>query len=117
MRFLDGLALTALLGLSLALLTASMPALDLALFLMPAFVVAILSDAVLNFYSGGFGVLLGQFGTSVLGLSEAAIGLIAIPSALSAAVVSILEGRLIPKYTNRAVMIVGLFIQRPSPAP
>jgi MFS transporter, DHA2 family, multidrug resistance protein len=94
-----------------------MPALDLALFLMPAFVVAILSDAVLNFYSGGFGVLLGQFGTSVLGLSEAAIGLIAIPSALSAAVVSILEGRLIPKYTNRAVMIVGLFIQRPSPAP
>jgi hypothetical protein len=50
-------------------------------------------------------------------LSEAAIGLIAIPSALSAAVVSILEGRLIPKYTNRAVMIVGLFIQRPSPAP
>jgi MFS transporter, DHA2 family, multidrug resistance protein len=93
------------------------PALDLALFLLPTFVVAILADAVLNFYSGGFGVLLGQFGTSVLGLSEAAIGLIAIPSALSAAVVSILEGRLIPKYTNRAVMIVGLFIQRPSPAP
>ena len=48
------------------------PALDLALFLLPAFVVAILADAVLNFYSGGFGVLLGQFGTGVLGLSEAA---------------------------------------------
>jgi MFS transporter, DHA2 family, multidrug resistance protein len=46
----------------------------------------------------------------VLGLSEAAIGLIAIPSALAAAVVSILAGRLIPKYTNRVVMIVGLFI-------
>jgi DHA2 family multidrug resistance protein-like MFS transporter len=86
------------------------PALDLALFLVPAFVVAILADAVLNFYSGGFGVLLGQFGTSVLGLSEAAIGLIAIPSALAAAVVSILAGRLIPKYTNRVVMIVGLLI-------
>jgi MFS transporter, DHA2 family, multidrug resistance protein len=86
------------------------PALDLALFLMPAFVVAILADAVLNFYSGGFGVLLGQFGTGVLGLSEAAIGLIAIPSALAGAVVSILAGRLSPKYTNRVVMIVGLLI-------
>jgi MFS transporter, DHA2 family, multidrug resistance protein len=86
------------------------PALDLALFLLPAFVVAILADAVLNFYSGGFGVLLGQFGTGVLELSEAAIGLIAIPSALAAAVVSILTGRLIPRYTNRVVMIVGLLI-------
>jgi MFS transporter, DHA2 family, multidrug resistance protein len=86
------------------------PALDLALFLMPAFVVAILADAVLNFYSGGFGVLLGQFGTGVLELSEAATGLIMIPSALAGAVGSILAGRLIPKYTNRVVMIVGLFI-------
>jgi MFS family permease len=86
------------------------PALDLALFLLPAFVVAILADAVLNFYSGGFGVLLGQFGTGVLGLSEAATGLIMLPSALAGAVGSILAGRLIPKYTNRVVMIVGLFI-------
>src|ERR671913_406446 len=86
------------------------PALDLALFLLPAFVVAILADAVLNFYSGGFGVLLGQFGTGVLGLSEAATGLIMIPSALFGALGSVLAGRLIPKYTNRLVMIVGLFI-------
>jgi MFS transporter, DHA2 family, multidrug resistance protein len=86
------------------------PALDLALFLLPAFVVAILADAVLNFYSGGFGVLLGQFGTGVLGLSEAATGLIMLPSALAGAVGSILAGRLIPKYTNRVVMIVGLLI-------
>src|SRR5215208_5229316 len=86
------------------------PALDLALFLVPAFVVAILADAVLNFYSGGFGVLLGQFGTGVLGLSEAATGLIMIPSALAGAVGSILAGHLIPKYTNRVVMIVGLLI-------
>ena len=69
-----------------------------------------MADAVLNFYSGGFGVLLGQFGTGVPGLSEAGIGLIAIPSALAAAVVSILTGRLIPRYTNRLVMIVGLLI-------
>ena len=86
------------------------PALDLALFLLPAFVVAILADAVLNFYSGGFGVLLGQFGTGVLGLSEAATGLIMLPSALAGAVGSILAGYLIPKYTNRFVMIVGLLI-------
>ena len=86
------------------------PALDLALFLMPAFVVAILADAVLNFYSGGFGVLLGQFGTDVLELAEAATGLIMIPSALAGAVGSILAGRLISKYTNRVVMIVGLLI-------
>src|SRR5829696_5888003 len=86
------------------------PALDLALFLLPSFVVAILADAVLNFYSGGFGVLLGQFGTSVLGLSEAATGLIMLPSALAGAVGSILAGRLIPKYTNRVVMNVGLLI-------
>src|SRR3954451_23047285 len=86
------------------------PALDLALFLLPAFVVAILADAVLNFYSGGFGVLLGQFGTGVLGLSESATVLIMIPSAFAGAVGSIVAGRLIPKYTNRVVMIVGLLI-------
>jgi DHA2 family multidrug resistance protein-like MFS transporter len=86
------------------------PALDLALFLLPTFVIAILADAVLNFYSGGFGVLLGQFGTSVLGLSESATGLIMIPSAFAGAVGSIVAGRLIPKYTNRVVMIVGLLI-------
>ncbi len=86
------------------------PALDLALFLVPTFVVALLADAVLNFYAGGFGVLLGQFGTGVLGLSEAAIGLIMIPGALFGALGSILAGRLIPKYTNRLVTIVGLLI-------
>jgi MFS transporter, DHA2 family, multidrug resistance protein len=86
------------------------PALDLRLFLVPAFSIALLADAAFNFYSGGFGVLLGQFGTSVLGLSAAAIGLIMIPSAISGAVGSILAGRLIPKYTHRLVMIVGLFI-------
>src|ERR687897_2155315 len=82
----------------------------LGLFLVPPFVRALLADAVLNFYSGGFGVLLGQFGTGVLELSEAATGLIMLPSALAGAVGSILAGRLIPKYTNRVVMIVGLFI-------
>jgi MFS family permease len=86
------------------------PALDLALFLVPAFVVALLADATFNFYNGGFGVLLGQFGTSVLGLLEAAIGVIILPSALFGALGSLLAGRLIPKYTNRLVMIVGLFI-------
>ena len=86
------------------------PALDLTLFLLPAFVVALLADATFNFYNGGFGVLLGQFGTSVLGLSEAAIGLLILPSALFGALGSLLAGRLIPKYTNRLVMIVGLLI-------
>src|SRR5215213_6513009 len=86
------------------------PALDLALFLVPAFVIAVLGDAVLNFYSGGFGVLLGQFGTGVLGLSEAAIGLIMIPGALFGAIGSIVAGHLIPKFTSRVIMIVGLFI-------
>ena len=46
----------------------------------------------------------------MLELSEAAIGLIMLPRALAGAVVSILAGRLIPKYTNRLVMIVGLLI-------
>jgi len=86
------------------------PALDLALFLVPAFVIAVLGDAVLNFYSGGFGVLLGQFGTGVLELSEAAIGLIMIPGALFGAIGSIVAGHLIPKFTSRVIMIVGLFI-------
>ena len=86
------------------------PALDLAVFLVPAFVIAVLGDAVLNFYSGGFGVLLGQFGTGVLELSEAAIGLIMIPGALFGAIGSIVAGHLIPKFTSRVIMIVGLFI-------
>jgi MFS transporter, DHA2 family, multidrug resistance protein len=65
---------------------------------------------VFNFYNGGFAVLLGQFGTSVLGLSEAAIGLIIVPSALVGALGSILAGRLIPKYDNRFVGMAGLLI-------
>src|SRR5215210_5542514 len=81
-----------------------------ALFLVPAFVVAVLGNMVFNFYNGGFAVLLGQFGTSVLGLSEAAIGLIIVPSALVGALGSILAGRLIPKYTNRFVGMAGLLI-------
>jgi MFS transporter, DHA2 family, multidrug resistance protein len=86
------------------------PALDLTLFLVPAFVVAVLGNMVFNFYNGGFAVLLGQFGTSVLGLSEAAIGVIILPSALFGALGSILAGRLIPKYTNRFVGMAGLLI-------
>jgi hypothetical protein len=93
------------------------PALELTLFLVPAFVVAILADAVLNFYSGSFGVLLGQFGTSVLGFSEAATGLIMIPSALFGAVGSILAGRLIPKYTHRVVMIGAYSSSLLAPSP
>src|SRR5215207_1838465 len=80
------------------------------LFLVPAFVVAVLGNMVFNFYNGGFAVLLGQFGTSVLGLSEAAIGVIILPSALFGALGSILAGRLIPKYTNRFVGMAGLLI-------
>ncbi len=78
--------------------------------LLSAFAVAQLADAVLNFYIGGFGVLLGQFGTSALGLSEATISLIMVSGALSAAVDSMLAGRLIPKYIDRLVMIVSLLI-------
>src|SRR5215218_8353387 len=36
------------------------PALDLALFLVPAFVIAVLGNMVFNFYNGGFAVLLGS---------------------------------------------------------
>src|ERR671912_1371079 len=42
------------------------PALDLALFLVPAFVVAVLGNVVVNLYNCGVGGLPGQFGTSVL---------------------------------------------------
>jgi MFS transporter, DHA2 family, multidrug resistance protein len=86
------------------------PALDLALFLVPTFVIAVLGNVVFNFYNGGFAVLLGQFGTSVLGLSEAAIGVIILPSALFGALGSLLAGLLIPKYTNRLVGMAGLLI-------
>src|ERR1044072_6150374 len=48
------------------------PAMELSLFLVPAFSIALLADAAFNFYTGGFGVLLGQSGTSGLGLSAAA---------------------------------------------
>src|SRR5215218_10176884 len=65
---------------------------------------------VFNFYNGGFAVLLGQFGTSVLGLSEAAIGVIIVPSALFGALGSLLAGLLIPKYTHRFVGMAGLLI-------
>ena len=86
------------------------PALDLSLFGQPAFVVACLATVTYDFLVGGYGVVLGQFGTAVLGLSGAAIGLFYLPGTLIAAAASVLAGLLIQKYTARLVLICGLLI-------
>jgi MFS family permease len=86
------------------------PALDLALFREPAFVVAALATVTYEFLAGGYGVVLGQFGTAVLGLSAAAIGLFYLPGTIIATTASILAGYLIPKYTARLVLIWSLLI-------
>jgi MFS family permease len=90
------------------------PALDLTLFRQPAFVVAGLGAATFAFLSGGYGVVLGQFGTAVLGLSAAAIGFFYLPGTLTIAAASIFAGHLIPKYTARLVLIWGLLISAAS---
>jgi MFS family permease len=90
------------------------PALDLSIFGQPAFVVAVLATLTYDFLVGGYGVVLGQFGTAVLGLSEAAIGLFYLPGTLIAAAASVLAGQLIHKYTARLILIWGLLISAAS---
>jgi MFS family permease len=86
------------------------PALDLSLFRQPAFVVGVLAAAALGFLAGGYSVVLGQFGTAVLGLSAVAIGLFFLPGTLIATTASILAGYLIQKFNARLVLIWGMLI-------
>ena len=90
------------------------PALDLTLFRQPAFVVGVLAAAVFAFLAGGYSVVLGQFGTAVLGLSAAAIGLFYLPGTLIFVTVSILAGYLIPKFSARLVIVWGLLVSAAS---
>lgn len=55
------------------------PALDLALFARPGFVVAVLAVLTISFLCAGFSVVLGQFGGTILGLSAQSIGLVYLP--------------------------------------
>ncbi|MBX7433017.1 MFS transporter [Mycobacterium sp. Y57] len=84
------------------------PALDLALFARPGFVVAVLSVLTFNFLCSGFSVVLGQFGGIILGLSATTIGLVYLPGTVLLAGVSILAGHLVTKYSARPVLITGL---------
>jgi MFS family permease len=84
------------------------PALDLALFARPVFVVALLAVLSIGFLCGGFSVVLGQFGGIILGLSAQSIGLLYLPGTVLLAGVSILAGHLVAKYTARPVLITGL---------
>ncbi|GAB89194.1 MFS transporter [Gordonia rhizosphera] len=86
------------------------PALELALFARPAFVVALLAVLTVGFLCGGFSVVLGQFGGLVLGLSAKTIGLVYLPGTVLLATVSILAGHLVAKYTARPVLISGLVV-------
>jgi MFS family permease len=90
------------------------PALDLTLFGHPAFVVGALAAAAFGFLAGGYSLVLGQFGTAVLGLSAVAIGLFYLPGTLIFATTSILAGHLIPKYSARLVLVCGLLISAAS---
>lgn len=86
------------------------PALDLALFARPGFVVALLTVLTIGFLCGGFSLVLGQFGGVILGLSAQSIGLVYLPGTVLLAGVSILAGHLVAKYTARPVLIGGLLV-------
>jgi MFS-type transporter involved in bile tolerance (Atg22 family) len=72
--------------------------------------VGVLAAAALGFLAGGYSVVLGQFGTAVLGLSAVAIGLFYLPGTLIATTASILAGYLIQKFSARLVLIWGMLI-------
>ncbi len=90
------------------------PALELALFGRPQFVLALSAVLAIGFLSGGFSVMLGQFGAIILGLSAKTIGLVYLPGTVLLAVVSLLAGHLVAKYTARPVLIVGLAVMAAS---
>ncbi|MBB1245736.1 MFS transporter [Streptomyces durbertensis] len=86
------------------------PALQLSLFRSGAFTVAALASLTLNFIAAGFSVVLGQFGSVILSLSQRAIGLLYLPGTLLSAAAIVLSGRLIGKYTPRPVLITSLLL-------
>ncbi len=86
------------------------PALELTLFARPAFVVAVLVVLIINVLCAGFSVVLGQFGSVMLGLSAETIGLLYLPGTLVLAAVSILAGHMVAKYTARPVLFAGLLV-------
>ncbi|MGE5697711.1 MAG: MFS transporter [Candidatus Sericytochromatia bacterium] len=86
------------------------PALDLALFARPPFLVAVLTVLTISFLGGGFNVVLGQFGGIVLGLSAKSIGLVYLPGTVLLAGASLWAGHLVGKYTARPVLIAGLLV-------
>ncbi|GHD94371.1 MFS transporter [Streptomyces naganishii] len=86
------------------------PAVDLALFRVPAFSVALAAALALNFLGTGFSFSLGQFGAAVLSLPPQAIGLLFLPGTGLVAGSVILAGHLMGRYTPRPVMVTGLLV-------
>ena len=86
------------------------PALDLAMFARPAFAIAALAMLTSNFFTAGFGVVLGQFGSAVLSLPPQTIGLLYLPGSVLIASASILAGRLVSRYSARPVLIMALLV-------
>ncbi|MFI1163976.1 MFS transporter [Streptomyces sp. NPDC020801] len=86
------------------------PAVDLALFRVPAFSVALAAALTLNFLGAGFSFSLGQFGAAVLSLPPQTIGLLFLPGTGLVAGAVILAGHLMGQYTPRPVMVTGLLV-------
>ncbi|MFJ3335660.1 MFS transporter [Streptomyces sp. NPDC086766] len=84
------------------------PAVDLALFRVPAFNLALAAALTLNFLGAGFSFSLGQFGGVVLALPPETIGLLFLPGTGLIAGTAVLAGRLMGKHTPRPVMVTGL---------
>ncbi|WP_099021699.1 MFS transporter [Mycolicibacterium palauense] len=86
------------------------PALDLGLFARPGFVVALLTVMTIGFLSGGFSLVLGQFGGVILRLSAQEIGMVYLPGTVLLAGLSIVAGHLVAKYSARPVLVTGLLV-------
>ncbi len=84
------------------------PALDLRLFTKGAFLIAVVATVATNIFAAGLGVVVGQLGDYVLGLSAQSIGLLYLPGTLLVALASVLAGRAVAARTARPVLVVGL---------
>ncbi len=108
----------ALIGVGLALgvafvlweLRTEAPALDMRIFRSGRFNAALTAGAAFNFLGGGGTLLFAYYLVTIRGESPAVLGLLLIPAMLLASAASVLAGRAVARFGERAVLVAGLVV-------
>ena len=86
------------------------PALDMRIFRSGRFNAALAAGATFNFLGGGGTILFAYYLVTIRGKSPELLGLLLIPAMLVASAASVLAGRAVARFSERAVLVAGLVI-------